>query len=88
MTDIYKLFEDEIWKPEDFTSCLWAESGNEVIWNIDNNLKDLVDMEGATYSDEVFMEVDQRDNYVMYILRDCCGGKYQAIFDLRNKQEF
>lgn len=88
MADIYKLFEDGIWKPEDLTSYIWCADNYEVSWNTDNNLEDLEESNGMTYSGEIYGEGEERDFYVILTLRDGCGGMFQAIFDLRNKQEF
>lgn len=88
MADVYELFKDEIWKPDDVTNYVWYEwAGGEVFWNTENNIEDLKNGDGATYCGEVIVDVVKGD-YTLYVLNDGCGNKYQAIFDLRNKKEF
>lgn len=90
MSDIYKIFEDEIWMPDDFTNCIWYDNGEELSWNLENDIIDLENGDSATYTAE---KLDGgvgvvKDPYVIYTLHDGCGNAYQAIFDLRNKKEF
>ena len=84
MTNVYELFKDLIWVPEDFTECLWYTTGDEVYWNTENNIDDLMTGDGETFSSEVYEET-QRDGYVFYTCRDGCGGMDQSIFKLSNK---
>ena len=85
MTDVIKLFEEHIWKPEDFTELYWFEENYDVYWNEDNNITDLIDISGQTYSGYVSEET-VLDGYVLFTLSDGCGGQYQAIFDLNKKK--
>lgn len=87
MTDVYELFKEEIWMPDDFTYCIWYDNGEELSWNIENNIEDLENGDGDTYCGEVLVNLVKGD-YALYVLNDGCGNKYQAIFDLRNKKEF
>ncbi len=41
MTDVYKLFKEEIWMPEDLTNCIWCERYGEIFWNTQNNIEHL-----------------------------------------------
>lgn len=82
MIDIYKLFGNEIWLPDDCTNCIWHRTDCEVSWGDD--LDDLMMGDGDTYSCEVYGKVE-RDGYVLYTLYDGCGNKIQAIFKLDNE---
>lgn len=88
MTDVYELFKEEIWMPDDFTNCIWCENCGELSWNLDNSIEDLENGDGNTYSADRKVLVAEKEPYVMYIINDGCGNTYQAIFDLRNKKEF
>ena len=85
MSDVIKLFDEHIWKPEDFTELYWFEENYDVYWNEDNNIADLIAISGQTHSGYVSEEV-VIDNYVLTSLDVGCGGRYQAIFDLNKKK--
>lgn len=81
---LIKLFKDHIYFPDDYTKLHWKEEYGSISYNTDNELSDLMEGEGNTYSGEVRSEVEI-DDYVMYELDSGCGWNYQAIFSLSNK---
>ena len=85
MTDIYKLFEKEIWKPEDYTECFWYEGTWELSWSDEGNNPD--EWEESYSFDSVRQRVE-KDGYVLVTGDDGCGGQYQAIFDLSKKIDY
>lgn len=85
MTDIYNLFNDLIRQPHDYTDCCWYEQNGVVYWNVEDDVHELVENDGETYSMEVYGRSTERDGYVFYTLFDGCGNKVQAIFDKRRE---
>lgn len=85
MTDIYKLFEEEIWKPEDYTHCYWYEKPWGLRWSDES---DNPDEWVESYSSDRVWEVTEKGGYKIETLDDGCGGSYQAIFDLSKKLEY
>lgn len=81
---LIKLFKDHIHFPDDYTKLHWKEEYGSISYNTDNELSDLMQEEGSTYSGEVRSKVEI-DDYVMYELDSGCGWNYQAIFSLNNK---
>jgi hypothetical protein len=86
MTDIYKLFEKEIWTPDDCTAYVWTRAcDDEMSYNKKGRVDDLMNGDGATYSYSIQFEVE-RDGFVMFALQEYYGGQaFQAIFDLSKK---
>ena len=85
MTNIYKLFEEEIWKPEDYTDCYWYEKPWELCWSDESDNPDEWE---ESYSSDRVREVTDKDGYRIATLDDGCGGRYQAIFDLSKKVKY
>jgi len=86
MTDIYELFKKETWTPDDLTGYIWTkESVDELAFNKQQNVDDLMNHDGDTYSFNVHSEIE-RDGYVIFALQNYYGGEsFQAIFDLSKK---
>jgi hypothetical protein len=84
---LLELFEEHINFPEDNTKVCWYADRDQVVYNTDNNLEDLYDQNGQTYSGEIRGEPIEVDGYVMYLLDSQCGWDYQAIFSLALKVE-
>lgn len=84
MTDIYKLFEQESWKPEDYTESYWYEDIDYICWCDEGSDPDEWE---ESYSSDRVREVTEKDGYKIATLDDGCGGRYQAIFDLSKKIE-
>lgn len=84
---LLKLFEEHINFPEDNTKVCWCVSYDSVMYNTDNNVDDLLDQNGETYSGVIKGEPVEIDGYVMYTLDSECGFDYQAIFKLDLKVE-
>lgn len=76
------LFEEHINFPEDYTKVCWQSDLDQIVYNTDNNIEDLLDQNGQTYSGIVKGEPVKIDGYVMYTLDSECGFDYQAIFSL------
>lgn len=86
MTNVYEVFKDHIWLPDDLTDCLWYEEHRSVYWTEGDCLKDLFNGDGDTYCCEVYSQIE-KDGFVMYTLFDHCGNKVQSIFSLEKKQD-
>lgn len=86
MTDIYKLFEKETWTPDDRTAYIWYKVAiDELSFNKDDDVNNLMNGDGLTYSYNVISEVE-RDGFVIFTLQNDYGGEsFQAIFDLSKK---
>lgn len=84
MTDIYKLFEQESWKPEDYTNCFWYEETWGIRWSDESSNPDEWE---ESYSSDRVREVTEKGGYQIATLDDDCGGRYQAVFDLSKKTE-
>ena len=52
-TNIYELFKDHIELPADYTECLWYVRYDQVTWTEGDELSDLFNGDGDTYSCEV-----------------------------------
>ena len=84
MTNIYKLFKDEIWQPEDYTKNLWYQNVDELYYTT-GSVDELMNGDGDTYSYRVCAE-HERDGFIIVALQNDCGGDlFQAIFDLSKK---
>lgn len=85
MTNIYKLFKEETWKPDDLTSVIWFSGNDELTYNQHSNLHEMMNGDGMTYSYQVRGEIE-KGGFVIFTLQDDCGGdSFQAIFDLSKK---
>lgn len=86
MTDIFKLFEKEIWTPDDCTEYVWVRgSVDQMSFNKEGNVNDLMNSDGNTYTYDIHFEVE-RGGFVIFALQDDYGGSsFQAIFDLSKK---
>lgn len=84
---LLKLFKEHIDFPEDNTEVCWCVNYDSVMYNTDNNVDDLLDQNGDTYSGIIKGEPVEVDGYVMYTLDSECGLDYQAIFKLDLKVE-
>lgn len=80
---LLEMFEDHIDFPEDNTTVCWYINYDcNVCYNTDNNVEDLLDGNGETYSGLIKGGPVQIDDYIMYTLDSECGFDYQAIFSL------
>lgn len=84
---LFKIFEDHIYFPDDWTKVCWTEDRGTISYNKENNVEDLLDGNSETYSGEVREGPIEIDGYVMYLLDSSCGFDYQAIFSLALKVE-
>lgn len=85
MTNIYELFKEEIWHPDDCTEYVWYCSDGYVHYTTDNNVDDLFLGNGDSYCGEVEGELE-KDGYIIFTINSGCGYSYQAIFKMSNKQ--
>jgi hypothetical protein len=86
-TNIYELFKDHIELPADYTECLWYVRYDQVTWTEGDELSDLFNGDGDTYSCEVKEMGKEIGGYIIYTLRDGWGGEYQAIFKMSKEQD-
>ncbi len=77
---LLKLFKEHIDFPEDHTKVCWQSDVDQVVYNTDNNVDDLMSQNGETYSGEIRGEPVEIDGYILYTLDSGCGWDYQAIF--------
>lgn len=88
MTDIYKLFAEDMWKPSDYTDCFWYEHTWGISWSEGGEeSQDPDEWEGGGYSSDRVRYKVVRDGYMIVDMHDDCGGQYQAIFSLSKKLE-
>lgn len=85
MVNIYNVFKDLIWGSDDFTENLWYEGSGSVYWTNEENITDLLNGDGDTYSCEIYGRSTEREGFILYTLFDGCGNKVQSIFKLSNK---
>ena len=78
-TKLMEIFKDHIHFPEDCTDLCWTESNDEISYNKENDVSDLMDGNGETYSGSVKSSIEL-EGYIMYELDSGCGWDYQAIF--------
>ena len=88
MNDVYELFKEHIYLPDDFTEVVWYEDNGTVCWNSDGSVEDLVNGNGDTYQCEIRGGGIVIDKYIMFLLDSGCGYNYQAIFSLNNKRAY
>lgn len=86
MTDIYKLFKKETWKPDNLTKTYWYRACiDELTYNKGGDIDELMNGNGKTYTYQVRDEVE-KEEFVIFTLQDDYGGEsFQAIFDLSKK---
>lgn len=82
---LLNLFKDHINFPDDHTDICWTYTHEEVRYNTGNNVDDLMNGDGETYSGEDKLGEIVIDNYVLYTLDSGCGYDYQAIFSVDKK---
>ena len=85
--DLYKLFEEFIEIPDDFTNIKWYVDGFSLVYNLQNNMKDLKSQTGETYCVYIWNR-RYKDEYVMFELDHNCGATFQAIFKTENEVKF
>lgn len=86
MTDIYKLFKEETWKPDNLTDVCWYRGCiDELTYNKGGDIDELMNGNGNTYTYQVQSE-KEKVGFVIFTLQDDYGGSsFQAIFDLSKK---
>lgn len=84
--NIYNIFSDLIEAPEIIT-CTWSSHYSEIFWNIEDNLLDLYERGGETYSVEV-RNTTEREGYLFANVWDGCGGTQQIILQEDKRVEF
>jgi len=80
--NLIELFKDEVHLPDDNTCLPWYIDNYDVIYyNRDNNIRDLVNGEGHTYSGLVKHRID-RQGFMIVLIDSEQGWDYQAFFNL------
>lgn len=84
--EVIQKFDEHLVKPDLFLEEFWFEDkyGN-VHWNGENNIDDLINGDGDTYSECSYSDSVEIDGFVLFTLGDSCGGQGQTIFKLSNK---
>ena len=83
--EITNKFDEHLIKP-DVIEQIWFEDSHGVVsWNGENNIDDLLNGDGNTYSGEIRIEGIEIDGHVLYTLNNDCGGEEQVIFSIANK---
>ena len=85
VSEIISKFDGHLVKPDLFLDDPWFEEHGNVSWNSENNIEDLINGDGHTYSECSYGEAVEMDGHVLFTLGDSCGGQGQAIFNLNNK---
>ena len=71
---------------DDLTDCLWYSDGDSVYWNTDNSEEDLANIDGDTYSLELYGTPVETESYIIFkSCFDGCGGRVTVVFDKNNK---
>lgn len=84
--EIINKFNEHLVKPDLFLDDPWFVHNNGAVsWNSENNIEDLIEGDGQTYTEESYGESVEIDGYVLFTLGDSCGGQGQVIFNLNNK---
>lgn len=84
--NIYNIFSDLIEVPEIITRA-WTDKYDVIYWNEEDNLLDLYERDGETFSVAVRNKVE-RDGYVFANVWDDCGGTQQIILQKDKRVEF
>ena len=88
ITNIYEVFKDEIWQPEDLTKVLWYEDADcNIVYSTDGIIENLFNGDGDTYSYGVYPVATKGDLRLVVLTDDCGQDSFQAIFSLKNKQD-
>lgn len=88
MTDILNKFWEAglINKPDDLTQYFWCKTDcDQISWNGENNLEDLFNGDGETYSEAIYSEDGDVENFTIYTIGDSCGGSSQVVLDLNKR---
>ena len=87
-TNIYEVFKDEIWQPEDLTKVLWYEDVDcNIVYNEDGCIENLFNGDGNTYSYGSYHITTKGDLHLVVLTDDCGHDSFQAIFSLKNRQD-
>lgn len=83
--NIYELFKEETWKPDNLTDCLWYGDFDTLTYNKEGNVHELMNGDGNTYQYEVRSSFE-KEGFIIFTLQDDYGGSsFQAVFDLSKK---
>lgn len=80
--NLIELFKDEVHLPEDNTCLPWyIDDWGVIHYNRNNNIRDLIEGSGSTYSGFVKYRID-RQGFMMCLIDSQQGWDYQAFFNL------
>lgn len=66
---------------DDWTDCVWYAAYSAVYWNTEENVNDLFNQDGDTYSVEIGYKRKETESYVIYEqCYDGCGGRCTLVF--------
>lgn len=87
LSDLKELVEeikekDGICLSLDFIHHTWARSEFDIYWNTDDNLEELLNGEGNTYSVERRSELQTTGDYLCVTGDNGCGEQYSCMFYL------
>ncbi len=84
--EIINKFNEHLVKPDLFLGDPWFVHDNGAVsWNSENNIDDLINGDGQTYTESSYEDSVEIDGHVLFTLGDSCGGQGQVIFSLNNK---
>lgn len=66
-------------------NCIWYKDDNSIYWNTDNNLEDLENQGGNTYSGEINEGIIEIDECTLSNLDNGCGQTITYVF-LKDKE--
>lgn len=66
---------------DDMTDCIWYVSYSAVYWNTEENVNDLFNHDGETFSVEIGYKRKETESFVIYEqCYDLCGGRCTLVF--------
>lgn len=83
--EITNKFDEHLIKLDIIEQCWFEDTHGVVSWNGENNIDDLLNGDGHTYSGDVRIEGIEIAGHVLYTLGNDFGGEEQLIFSVINK---
>lgn len=81
---LIKLFKEHVWMPDYYTEICWSEDVDNLTYNTDNNIDDMMNGEGHTYSGRIKSYIEL-DGYALLTIDSEQGWDYQAFFSADKK---
>lgn len=72
----------------EIVDCVWQRDEYTVEWNTTNNLDDLKEGDGCTYSVELYEDTGEYDGYLVANAHTGCGETTTYFFNLSKEVKF